>query len=311
MPSTCALRIRSAIIALVLFLAMAAQTGCKKAHNQSSASAWADPATGLMWAKHNTRSDSTWQEANDYCASLRTGGYSDWRLPSIGQLESIYTDWRSGSPEDRDEYWQEWQEGNKDAAPSPRNIRGGIRISGCLAWSLDGVPTSSWKSAFSFCDRSLPMPPGFRETGRYDADPNTLMAALCVRDAGYTAVWRDTATGLMWASHDNGNDVNWYEARDYCQNLRAGSYSDWRLPTVDELGGMYVPDSDCHRLKGGVRITDCQPWSSTTSAAGGALRFDFATRPSREKGAKGDGGLPTSLSYRAGGTALCVRSPAE
>jgi hypothetical protein len=49
----------------------------------------------------------------------------------------------------------------------------------------------------------------------------------------------DTSTNLMWAAKDNGADINWQNARTYCENYRGGSYSDWRMPTQDELAGLY------------------------------------------------------------------------
>jgi hypothetical protein len=49
----------------------------------------------------------------------------------------------------------------------------------------------------------------------------------------------DTKTDLMWAAKDNGSNINWQAAKTYCENYRGGGYTDWRLPTLDELGGLY------------------------------------------------------------------------
>ena len=49
----------------------------------------------------------------------------------------------------------------------------------------------------------------------------------------------DTETGLQWAKRDNGADVTWQEARDYCAALSLGGRSDWGLPTLDQLEGLY------------------------------------------------------------------------
>jgi hypothetical protein len=49
----------------------------------------------------------------------------------------------------------------------------------------------------------------------------------------------DTKTNLMWAAKDNGSNVNWPNAKSYCENYRRGGYTDWRLPTQDELAGLY------------------------------------------------------------------------
>ena len=56
----------------------------------------------------------------------------------------------------------------------------------------------------------------------------------------------DTRTNLMWAARDNGYrmhwddaDINWYNAKSYCENYHGGGYTDWRMPTQDELAGLY------------------------------------------------------------------------
>ena len=49
----------------------------------------------------------------------------------------------------------------------------------------------------------------------------------------------DTRTGLMWASKDNGRNIDWQDAKNYCDNYRGGNYTSWRMPTQDELAGLY------------------------------------------------------------------------
>ncbi|MHB9099700.1 MAG: Lcl C-terminal domain-containing protein, partial [Syntrophales bacterium] len=46
-------------------------------------------------------------------------------------------------------------------------------------------------------------------------------------------------TGLMWAARDNGSDINWSDAKSYCDNYRGGGHADWRMPTEEELAGLY------------------------------------------------------------------------
>lgn len=50
---------------------------------------------------------------------------------------------------------------------------------------------------------------------------------------------KDTKTGLMWASKDNGRTIFWSDAKRYCENYKGGGYTDWRLPTINELAGLY------------------------------------------------------------------------
>ncbi|MCK9229724.1 MAG: DUF1566 domain-containing protein [Syntrophales bacterium] len=49
----------------------------------------------------------------------------------------------------------------------------------------------------------------------------------------------DTRTNLMWASRDNGNDIDWEHATSYCENYRGGGYTDWRMPKQYELAELY------------------------------------------------------------------------
>ena len=52
----------------------------------------------------------------------------------------------------------------------------------------------------------------------------------------------DTRTNLMWAEKDNGRNINWVNAKSYCENYRGGGYTDWRMPTRHELFGLFDPN---------------------------------------------------------------------
>jgi hypothetical protein len=72
---------------------------------------------------------------------------------------------------------------------------------------------------------------------------------------------RDTKTGLMWASRDNGETISWDEAKEYCKEYRAGGYDDWRMPTENELATLYDPavtntTRPTGGCKGGYHITN-------------------------------------------------------
>ncbi|MGD0398218.1 MAG: DUF1566 domain-containing protein [Syntrophobacteraceae bacterium] len=44
----------------------------------------------------------------------------------------------------------------------------------------------------------------------------------------------DTNRKLMWQKGDNGNEVTFEQAQEYCRNLRLGGHADWRMPRPDE-----------------------------------------------------------------------------
>jgi len=53
-----------------------------------------DTKTGLMWTQKDSYVDLgkslSWNESNDYVKELSSGGYSDWCLPTIAELKTIY-----------------------------------------------------------------------------------------------------------------------------------------------------------------------------------------------------------------------------
>lgn len=54
-----------------------------------------DTSTGTMWTKDSVTTGKTWQQALSYCETLGTGGYTDWRLPNISELYSLFDDTRT------------------------------------------------------------------------------------------------------------------------------------------------------------------------------------------------------------------------
>ncbi len=50
---------------------------------------WVDPTTRLMWAAKDNGKNLNWYMATKYCNNYRLAGYSDWRLATINELESL------------------------------------------------------------------------------------------------------------------------------------------------------------------------------------------------------------------------------
>lgn len=48
-------------------------------------------------------------------------------------------------------------------------------------------------------------------------------------------MWTDSRTGLTWTRELAGEANTWHEAMEAASLLRLGGYSDWRLPTIDEV----------------------------------------------------------------------------
>jgi hypothetical protein len=93
---------------------------------------------------------------------------------------------------------------------------------------------------------------------------------------------RDVRTNLEWTSHDTGHDLPWHEAERYCATLAVGGRTGWRLPSLDELKGIYDEGTaqpceegrTCH-LDPAVRLTAPYVWSATRNGERSRFYIDF------------------------------------
>jgi hypothetical protein len=90
---------------------------------------------------------------------------------------------------------------------------------------------------------------------------------------------KDSETGLMWAAKDNGTDITWIGARKYCENYDGGGFTDWRMPTQEELAGIYDPASENRHgyfVTKFIDISACCPWpSDELGSEAGAFSFSY------------------------------------
>jgi hypothetical protein len=91
----------------------------------------------------------------------------------------------------------------------------------------------------------------------------------------------DSRTGLMWASKDNGGNINWRDAKNYCVNYRGGGYTDWRMPMQNELAELY-DDSKSYtatkldykvHLTELIKLSTSYSWASETRGSEAASFF--------------------------------------
>jgi hypothetical protein len=247
--------------------------------------AWTDPATGLIWTKTDNGSDVTWQQATDYCRNLRLADHGDWRLPTIDELQGIY------DPSVLVDHW---------------HVKGGLQLSGNKHWS-SSQGDASGEAWFYYLST------GARFTLRFGV--NYSLRALCVRRSGQDSaasartqsqdaagVWTDPATGLTWAKKDNGDNLLWQQAADYCRNLQLAGHTDWRLPTIDELQSIYDPNAGRDHVKGNLQLSAWWEWSSSQGKTSGE-EWDFTFNDGNR--------VSTRRDAVVNGRALCVRRSRE
>jgi hypothetical protein len=124
---------------------------------QTDASTWTDPQTGLTWTRQDNGSKVTWNEATAYCRNLHLAGRSDWRLPEVEELRTLF-----------------------DSSSSTRvenlvvHVNRNIQISSMFQWSNTSAPPAEDGSP------SVWMFDFFRAGSPSRHQPAGLTGALCV-----------------------------------------------------------------------------------------------------------------------------------
>jgi len=98
----------------------------------------------------------------------------------------------------------------------------------------------------------------------------------------------DTKTNLVWAAKDSGEDMNWKDAKNYCESYHGGGYRDWRMPNQQELAGLYDakksrpaacgPSFAIHVATELIDITCFAPWAAETRGTGAPFDFAYGQR---------------------------------
>lgn len=227
----------------------ASYAGNQPAYTDNGDGTVTDKITGLMW-QQNPGEKVTYEQAVARASTCATGGYNDWRLPTIKELYSLiqfsgldpsgynnistdelvpfidtdFFNFQYGKEEDGDRIIDS-QFATSNMYVGDSDFGGGDLMFGVnfADGRIKGYPTG-------------PMPG--QSIGK-------LFYVLYVRgnqnygkndfvDNGDGTI-SDLATGLMWLKADSGEGMQWKDALSYAEGLAYGGYSDWRLPNAKEL----------------------------------------------------------------------------
>ena len=251
-----------------------------------------DNNTKLMWQTNGYESLSM-PKGEDYCSSLELGGYSDWRLPTIKELQTTAS-YRSTQPAADVRYFK------------------GIPIGSSGYWAGPRIPEnidSGWHVGY---------PDGHvmgysAHAGKYircvRADDGAMYLYNDFLDNGNGTV-ADRTTGLSWQKEAEPELRSWQDSIAYCENLQLAGQEDWRLPNMVELVSLvdytaYNPSIDKEAFPN--TRTDLYYWTSTSDVAPGArnLLTGLVGNPIRnenmEHTSKLENHVAWGLSFQEGG----------
>jgi hypothetical protein len=263
-----------------------------------------DLVTGLMW-QQDPGDKKRFDAAVSGASKCRTGGYRDWRLPTIKELYSLIQfngtnpDPNSYAPDDLTPFIDNsvfnFQYG--DARKGERIIDAQFATSTLYVSTTMGGNKTMF--GVNFADGRIKGYPAGKIHGRYKG-----YYVLYVRSNPAYGINQfqdnkdgtitDKATGLTWTKDDSGKGLDWPSALKYAEGLKLAGYSDWRLPNAKELQSIVdytrspdttdsaaidpIFDATAIRNEGGKKDFGCY-WSSSSHLRGGgsdaAVYFAF------------------------------------
>ena len=200
-----------------------------------------DNVTGLVWQK-DMGQKLTFDEALQKVNSTNTGGYNDWRIPTIKELYSLmqFSGTVKGdkalTPFIDTTYFNQ---PIGDTSTKEREID-------AQTWSSTEYVAKTMKNddtvfGVNFVDGRIK---GYPKYNPRSSAPNKMYFRFVRGNTDYgknsfvdnnNGTVSDKATGLVWQQSDSLKGLNWQQALQYAQESTLGGYNDWRLPNAKEL----------------------------------------------------------------------------
>ena len=211
-----------------------------------------DTITGLMWQQVDG-GEMTFDKATTYASNLVLGGYSDWRMPSILELNSLLNHDKN-NPALNTVYFtataaQYWWSGQKQVNDATKawcaNAGGGV----------GNHPINETVSAGGTKKFHV-------RVVRDVSAPTTIANRFLDNKNGTTT---DQLTGLIWQQVPT-DSMTWEQALITAEALSLGGSNLWKMPNIKELQSIseatiYNPSINKTYFSG-ISTTQC--WSSTS-----------------------------------------------
>lgn len=175
-----------------------------------------------------------WHEAKEKCDEYSDGGHMDWYLPSKEELNLLFNNLSQKGLGNFKENWY---------------------------WSSTETDGQGWEQQF---------PEGYQQNNGGGNKSNSFVRAIRLVQLSTKKIGDHYAGGIIFqidslgqhgkvCSKSDLGSLNWYDAKTQCEDYSEGEYTDWYLPSRDELNLLYNNLS----LKGLGNFKDDWYWSST------------------------------------------------
>ncbi|MBN2344628.1 MAG: DUF1566 domain-containing protein [Deltaproteobacteria bacterium] len=173
------------------------------------------------------------------CDGLNWGGYDDWHLPDIFELLTLLK-----YEGDESYYSSAFPNITKETAFFWTLTKTGFDTPGI--WAVNFASKISETGAETYDYSTLCVRGGSTAPlNRYTRDTSTANQPV-VDDATTGLSWQGCTAGQTGDNCDEGTSIDfdeWAESLDYCETLNWGSFSDWRLPNINELRSIVITES--------------------------------------------------------------------
>jgi hypothetical protein len=235
-----------------------------------------DLVTGLRWTR-DALPERTFDEAMADAATLRVGGFADWRLPTVNELFSLM-DFRGNFGPSAGTSRPFIDTSVFGFSYADDGVAVGARFIDVQVWSSSqyvrttGPGGDATVFGVNFADGRVKGYPK-TEPGSVGARPQRMrvryvrgapVASRTLVATGEGTVV-DSATGLEWHQADDGVGRTWAEALAFCRDSRLAGHDDWRLADVKQLYSL-VDVTRVPAIDPVFTLTrpEAYAWSSTT-----------------------------------------------
>ena len=176
------------------------------------------------------------------------------------------------------------------------------------AAKFNPLPDTGQALCYDTHGAEIPCPAQGQALYGQDANYQGLQSAFIVNGDGTVT---DMNTGLMWQESGDDTERTHIQAINYCMEVETGGYSDWRLPTIFELGSIIDYGRMHPVLDDGIfHVSPYTYWSVTllTPPPNNTNTTTYESQSSpRPVAMSFDTGVEILSSSTAYGYALCVR----